>query len=255
MKCALAASLIIFLIPLSTYSQDLPRLPVNEQRLQITTEQLEKLRENQLKEDRTFEGLKLELESLQNRVQVSDTDALSFQISKDDKTKIRESLERSEDNLKYLQFKSKVKDVPEEYLDSLDATAEQLRNLKAKSLLSKQDFDTLKTLEADLEVKANSAQMCNTEPFTKYGVKAKTKKGSDEIGGLEVWYVPKGDPDNSQKYACLKGCAYSSPVDGEAVAGIYYFWAQNPQNSQKKGERRPHIVACNGDKEITLPAP
>jgi hypothetical protein len=262
MKRAWVVFLILFLIPLSAQGQELPsQSPIGEQRPPITPQQLEQLKEYKLKledqliEDETFARLKRELDSLQNRTTQPEVGALNLQLSKDDKAKIRESLERSEENLKYLQFKSKVKDVPQEYLDTLDATAEQLSSLKVKGTLSKEDYNTLKTLEADLDVKANSAQQCMTEPFSKYGVKAQTKKGSTEVGGFEVWYVPKGDPDNARKYECLKGCAHSSPVDGEAVAGIYYFWAQNPQNSQNKGERRPHTVECNGAKEITLPAP
>ena len=263
MKRAWMVFLILFLIRLSVQGQEPPsQSPIGEQRPPITPQQqLEQLREYQLKcddqiiEDETFARLKRELDSLQNRTSQPEVSALNLQLSQDDKAKIRESLARSEENLKYLEFKSKVTDVPEEYLESLKATAEQLRSLETKGRLSKEDFNTLKTLEADLDVKANSAQRCMTEPFSKYGVKAQTKKGSAEVGGFEVWYVPKGDPDNAKKYECLKGCAHSSPVDGEAVAGIYYFWAQNPQNSQNKGERRPHTVECNGAKEITLPAP
>jgi len=255
MKRASIVSAILFLIPLCADAQVIPQPPIDEQRLQITPAQLEKIKEYQIKEDQTFDSLRRELDSLQNRVQTTDTDIPTLQLSKDDKAKVRESLERSEVNLKYLQFKSKTEDVPEEYLETLNAAAEQLRTLRASSSLGKEGFERLKDLEADLEVKATSAQQCKTEPFMKYGVTAKTKKGSAEVGGFEVWYVPKGDPDNTGKYTCLRGCAHSSPVDGEAVAGIYYFWAQNPQNSQNKGERRKHTVECGGEKELTLPTP
>lgn len=80
-----------------------------------------------------------------------------------------------------------------------------------------------RAMQRDLQVKVDYVLKNEANPFGKIDVKVRTFKGTQEIGGCEVWYIGFGwlDASDSMK---SRFDEISSPTDGFLAPGYYTMW-------------------------------
>jgi hypothetical protein len=157
-------------------------------------------------------------------------------------------------NAKQLNKDFKATPPSAEYERSLDDNLELLNRIEVEPDQLKK-MSLLLSVSEDIKIKATY----NDKTASKNSdvvVTAKTKRGGQEVPGLEVWYVHRGWADTPTKFKRFD--RRSSPTEDKPIPpGYYYFWTQDPDNAASQGGREPIDLGDDGKskREIDLRAP
>lgn len=184
------------------------------------------------------------------------------------KSEMAESIANINDHVNFLESViTPGTPTPKAYLESLALDCELLKRLAKQQVTSETEksrlSDGLKDVEADLKIKANAKRRCgncsrdpNGEEMTfAVQVLVHAKKGGQDLGDYEVWYVPKGlagDRSEFKRFDSLTDPA--KPTRMNLAPGRYLVWL-------KKGEpeTRAQLLSIgeNGEaqREIDVPVP
>ena len=150
------------------------------------------------------------------------------------------------------------KQIPKEYLDGIGLDAELLQRLarqEAESELGRNRLsEGLKEVESDLDIKANVVRG-GAELVRLVQVLVHARKGDQELGAYEVWYVPKGwlsEPSVFKRFDRLTDP--SNPSSMNLAPGNYFIWLSK---GSFLTDRTPASVGVNGEvkREIDLVVP
>jgi hypothetical protein len=147
-------------------------------------------------------------------------------------------------------------DQVDEYDRSVGDAVDALRRLLTSRLTPDRRLDIYIAVEKDLLAKANAARKTagwgNAGPNKKRAegceVRVITMRGSREVEGCTVWFVPVAWEDTSSRYQRFD--RKSSPTTRRLMPGYYKFWAEV---GGAVGKRQPHEVT--GLQVIEIDAP
>lgn len=139
---------------------------------------------------------------------------------------------------------------PKIYLDSLSADDALLMAIAQKRLMKKQLMEQLGEVESDLSSKITFARAARGGTFGLVEAVVHTVRDKDEVGGYEVWYVPKGLAGTSGYERPFD--RLSSPSLMRLAPGNYFIWSVK---DGVRGERRPLSLGNDGasKREVDLP--
>src|SRR2546421_93478 len=114
---------------------------------------------------------------------------------------IAQSLKSISDNVKFLEsIINSGKPIPKEYLESLTLDAELLKRLSGQRSNSNREksrlYHGLKEVESDLAIKVGHVKKGRGEGVKLVQVFVHAKKGDQDVGAYQVWYVLKGWADD-----------------------------------------------------------
>lgn len=118
----------------------------------------------------------------------------------------------------------------EELLQSMDANADALRSVLSQDFTDDQKLTICKSISTDMKLKEQYVRATSS-----FSIKAKvhTKKGTAEVSGCQVWYVPAGWAYEVRRHR--KFDRVSSPTEKPLPPGMYVMWAKL---EDKEGERQ-----------------
>lgn len=145
--------------------------------------------------------------------------------------------------------------IPEEYFESLRLDLELLKGVAQKLSNSAPAFDgvldSLSDVADDLEAKVAFSENALGAGFRLVDLIVHTKRDALEMGGYEVWYVPKGWSDTPAKFRVSD--QPSSPAILKLAPGNYWIWLKKGEMSTQK---LPYTLGRDGSrKEIDFPIP
>lgn len=151
------------------------------------------------------------------------------------------------------------KQVPKRYLESLELDAEILKQLSTQDAKSEPErkrlSETLKEVESDLEIKADVVRRPGPHEVSLVEVLVHARKGDQEVGAYEVWYVPKASlsvPSRFKRFERLT--SPSNPSRQDIAPGNYWIWLSKGSSST---DRTLASVGVHGEPkhEIDLVVP
>ena len=172
---------------------------------------------------------------------------------------IAQSLENITDYVKFLESViTSGKHGPREYLESLALDGELLKRLARQQAISELEknklYDGLKEVEADLQIKI-TGKRGSSEVARVVEVLVRAKKGEQDVGAYEVWYVPRGWASDSSAFNRFDGLTNpSKPPSMNLAPGRYFVWLSKDKHVT---ERQPVSIGANGEakSEIDVPVP
>lgn len=149
---------------------------------------------------------------------------------------------------------SKSNPPPKEYQKELEFTKIALEQAKNPDLTTRRRVELCNSIVSDLNAKAKFATANAADPYLFVDVTVETRKGTREVEGLEVWYVPSALIDDRQRHRRFD--RVSSPTRQAVAPGYYYMWTKDIDRS-KEGGRELVTLGDDGKlrRTIDLPAP
>lgn len=173
------------------------------------------------------------------------------------KAKKREADELLDDIAKYT---AKLQDaahspIPSEYMESLKLEADLLMGVVIDLSDSNADEErvlgVLHAVAEDLELKVFSSQKLMGGGLRLIEFIVHTKKGEQEFGGYEVWYVPRGWDNTPDKFRIFD--QLSSPAIIKLAPGNYLVWLKKGEITTKKLQFK--LGEDGSRKEVDFPIP
>jgi len=173
---------------------------------------------------------------------------------------IAQSLKSISDNVKFLKsIINSGKPIPKEYLESVALDAELLKKLSGQRSKSKREksrlYDGLKEVESDLAIKVGHVKKGRGDGVKLVQVFVHAKKGDQDVGAYQVWYVPKGWTNDSTKFNPFdRLTSPSNPTSMNLAPGNYFIWLSK---GQPVTSRQPVSIGGDGKaiREIDLVVP
>jgi hypothetical protein len=196
----------------------------------------------------------------------------SFHTSLDDLTKrfgnksseaiqadIARSLDNIASNVKFLEaVMSLGKPNPREYLEGLSLDAELLKKLarqRSKTAAQLKSLsDGLKEVDSDLALKVTGPRG-GGEVVRVVEVFVRAKKGAEDVGAYQVWYVTKGWANDASHFKPFDRLTDpSNPSSMKLAPGNYFIWLSK---GKPVTDRQPASIGMNGEarREIEVPVP
>jgi hypothetical protein len=144
--------------------------------------------------------------------------------------------------------------IPKDYTASLNLDSRLLNSITVLSSKHPQDnkrvYEALGDVASDLQIKVAYARSALGAAFRLVQVLVHTRKGDQEIGGYQVWYVAKGWADVQDEAKPFD--RLSSPTYMDLPPGNYMIWTHKGQTNSK---RQPVSLGDDGKsrREIDLP--
>jgi hypothetical protein len=142
------------------------------------------------------------------------------------------------------------KEMPEEYLKSLKLNADLLKTLAEKRYSPDPKFDRtelyqgLEDVASDLEIKVATIKRSRGDAVKLIEVIVRAKKGEQEVGGFEVWYVPRGWANNPGQYRRFDSLSNpNNPPSMNLAPGNYLMWLNKGKDAT---ERQPVRIGGDG---------
>jgi hypothetical protein len=164
------------------------------------------------------------------------------------------AIQRNSSFLREISRQVQQSPIPEEYARSLAMDAELLSRianespgtatLRAKAIL------VTREVAGDLSIKAEFVRSARSPGLRSVQVLIRTKNDKGEIGGYEVWYVPRGWADEESAWS--RFYRLSSPTWMDLAPGNYIFWLQKADVRTKK---TPVSVGVDGKSKIEIDLP
>lgn len=162
-------------------------------------------------------------------------------------------LNKIESSVAFLQgltTSSSGKEMPEEYLKSIKLDADLLKTLAEKRLSLDPKFDRtelyqgLEDVASDLEIKVATIKRSRGDAVKLIEVFVRAKKGEQEVGGFEVWYVPRGWANNPGQYRRFDSLSNpSNPPSMNLAPGNYLMWLSKGKDAT---QRQPVRIGGDG---------
>jgi len=177
-------------------------------------------------------------------------------------TDIVQSLANIGENVKFLDvaIRRSRNQVPREYLESLSLDAELLKRLAKRDYNSESErtrlYDGLKEVESDLELKVTGpGRQGGAEVVRLVEILVHARKGDQDVGAYEVWYVPKGllrEPSRFKRFDRLTDP--SAPTSMKVAPGNYFIWLSKGSSLT---DRKPVDIGVQGEarREIDVVVP
>lgn len=191
-------------------------------------------------------GFRLSTENLLKKIGAENTEAASL-------------LSQTQTNAAFLEAKWNVwfsrnplapYEFDDKYLASLQANNRLLNRLKKEKDEGKA-LETLRDVAMDLQLKADNCRNSSDGLGKRIKVKVHTKAGEKEVGGYEVFYVPKGMLD--VKSAHDRFPRQSSPTDERVLSpGGYAMWVRK---DAYKSEPITLGIGGRGETELEVDVP
>lgn len=151
-------------------------------------------------------------------------------------TQAAQAIHQIDKHLRILEFViENQKQVPKEYLESLELDAEILKRLSAQEAKSESErkrlSEILKEVESDLAIKADGVRGGLFE-VKLVEVLVHARKGDEEVGAYEVWYVPTAllsVPSRFKRFERLTDP--SNPSRQDLAPGNYMIWLSKGSSS------------------------
>jgi hypothetical protein len=144
--------------------------------------------------------------------------------------------------------------VPEEYLRSLNLDAELMsiaRDLSHAKASRVKMLELLREVAEDLEAKVIFSQNVLGAGLRLIEFIVHTYKNGQEVGGYEVWYVPRGWSDTPDKFRIAD--QPSSPAIMNLAPGNYFVWLKKGKMAT---EKLVYTLGKDGSrKEVSFPIP
>jgi len=208
--------------------------------------------EKQGQEHAAFDSFHSDLDKLKRRFG-SKTTSGGVQLS------IAQSLDNITEYMKFLESVIRSGEpIPKEYLASVDLDAKLLKRLAGQESGSEPErkrlYEELKELESDLTLKI-TAERGSSDVARLVQVFVHAKKGDQEVGTYEVWYVPKGwvsDPSVFKRFDRLTDP--SNPASMNLAPGNYFIWLRK---GPPVTDRQPVSIGAHGEakREIEVAVP
>jgi hypothetical protein len=150
---------------------------------------------------------------------------------------------------------------PAEYLESLTLDADLLKKLAGQKHNPKSAADRkrivaqLKDVDEDVAIKVVALKHGRGGSARLVEVTAHARKEAQDLGGYEVWYVPKGWASNSGAYKRFDGLSNpSSPPSMNLAPGNYLMWLSK---GGAASNRQPVSIGGDGrtKRDLDLVAP
>jgi hypothetical protein len=198
-----------------------------------------------------FESFRSSLSSLRDQLGAGDAAAT-------------ERLDKIGSSVAFLQglaASSQNKELPEEYLESLKLDADLLETLAGKryppgTKSARSELHRgLEEVASDLEIKVATVKRSRGDVVKLIEVIVRAKKGEQEVGGFEVWYVPRGWANNPGQYRRFDGLSNpNSPPSMNLAPGNYLIWLSKGKDAT---QRQPVRIGGDGrvKRELDLVVP
>jgi hypothetical protein len=108
----------------------------------------------------------------------------------------------------------------------------------------------LADIGTDLEIKLEFAKMNKKGPVPYVAVSVRTKDGSKEESGYEVFYATRFDAEVGREFRPMK--THSSPARDQFAAGEYVLYCQR---GSEQGPRRAETIGKGGATDVELDLP
>jgi hypothetical protein len=152
--------------------------------------------------------------------------------------------------LQGLTASSSNKEMPGEYLKSLTLDADLLKTLAEKRYSPDPKFDRtelyqrLEDVASDLEIKVATVKRGRGDEVKLIEVIVRAKKGEQEVGGFEVWYVPRGWANNPGQYRRFDSLSNpTNPPSMNLAPGNYLMWLSKGKDAT---QRQPVRIGGDG---------
>lgn len=172
--------------------------------------------------------------------------------------RIARSLDSITENVKFLEAVMKLGNkMPPEYLEGVSLDAELLKELasrKPKNAVHLNSlYDGLNEVDSDLTLKVTGPRS-GGEVARVVEVLVRAKRGNQDVGGYQVWYVTKGwAKDGTKSRPFDRVTDPSNPSSMKLAPGNYLIWlGKDPVT-----DRQPVSIGANGEsrREIEVPVP
>lgn len=172
--------------------------------------------------------------------------------------KIARSLDSITENVKFLEAVMKLRNkMPPEYLEGVSLDAELLRELasrKPKNAVQLNSlYDGLNEVDSDLRLKVTGPRN-GGEVARVVEVVVRAKRGNQEVGAYQVWYVTKGWAKDSSKFRPFDRLTDPSiPSSMKLAPGNYFIWL----GKNRITDPQPASIGAHGEtrREIELSVP
>ena len=172
--------------------------------------------------------------------------------------RISESLDNISENVKFLEAVVNLgKPIPPEYLEGISLDAELLKKLAAQKSKSgpqrKNIYDGLKEVEADLTLKVTGPRS-GGDVARVVEVVVRAKRGNQDVGAYQVWYVTKGWAKDTTKFKPFDRLTDpANPSSMKLAPGNYFIWL----GKNRVTDPQPVSLGANGEtrREIEVPLP
>jgi len=172
---------------------------------------------------------------------------------------IAELLDKITEHVKFLESViTSGKPIPKEYLESVSLDGELLKRLARKESKSEPErkrlYEGLKEVESDLALKI-TGKRGSSEVARVVQLLVHAKRGDQDVGAYEVWYVPRGWASDSSAFKRFDGLTNpSNPPSMNLAPGNYFVWLSK---GQPVTERQPVSIGVNGEakREIDVVVP
>ena len=168
--------------------------------------------------------------------------------------RIARSLETIASNVEFLEkVMARGKPVPPEYLEGVVLDAELLKKLAAQKSGTLRDrkvlYAGLQEVDSDLAIKV-AGPRSGGDIARVVEVFVHAKKGADDVGAYQVWYVNKGwakDPSRFKPFDRLTDP--SNPPSMKLAPGNYFIWLSK---GTPVTERQPASIGENGESQRVI---
>jgi hypothetical protein len=167
------------------------------------------------------------------------------------KSSITVELAKTKNNLKILENSIKGVAVSNAFLERIQTASVILSERSNQEILKIEDVQQIKDLSTEIEIQTEAALTC-TSVFESLKTTVNVRNNDGIVRDkFEIRFSRKGTPDIEQRFAGGKLATAQDSV----IAGNYWFWAQDPTDSSRKGTRAPVELRCNGTLEHFVQAP
>ncbi len=172
--------------------------------------------------------------------------------------RIARSLDNISENVKFLEAVMNAgTPIPPEYLEAVKLDAELLKKLAAQksqtAVQRKNIYDGLKEVEADLTLKVTGPRS-GGDVARVVEVLVRAKRGNQDVGAYQVWYVAKGWAKDTTKFKPFDRLTDpSNPSSMKLAPGNYFIWL----GKNRATDPQPVSIGANGEtrREIEVPVP
>src|SRR6476661_2063116 len=146
-------------------------------------------------------------------------------------------VQETDSNVEALKKLGQNRTVPAEYKASIDDSADQLKQIRKKARYNPEDVAQVRAINEDLQIKRMHAESRPNAPFDSIKINVHTKKGGQETGVYQIWWVQNAYKDNASKYQTFD--KFSSPASRLLPPGKYWMWTKATDGSNATGEKTP----------------
>ena len=172
---------------------------------------------------------------------------------------IGDLLDNIASNVKFLEaVMSLERPIPQEYLEGVNLDAELLKKLatqKSKTVRELESlYEGLKEVDSDLALKVTGPRS-GGDVARVVDVLVHAKKGAQDVGAYQVWYVTKGWANDASHFKPFDRLTDpSNPSSMKLAPGNYFIWLSK---GKPVTDRQPASIGVNGEvkREIEVPVP